>query len=113
MSAHVVTRSGSEYRVTGAEYLGDRASCTNGPLWEVHAERMHDGRPVYWYEATAPVVALRFCDPSSPCATVRAGLGCYGHELRAEVPRACFCPDDCGCRHTWRPNVCGCRAHLN
>lgn len=86
MSAHIVERCGTEYVVTGAEYLGDRASITNGPLWEVHAVRAHDGRPCYWHESTAPVVALVTCDPSAPCAPMRAGVGCYGHELRATAP---------------------------
>jgi hypothetical protein len=81
--AHVVTRSGVEYVVTGATYLGDRASCVNGPLWEVHARRMHDDAGAYWHESTAPVIGLRTCDPSAPCPTMRAGLGCYLHEIRA------------------------------
>ena len=39
----------AEYRVTGAAYLGDRASCVKGPLWEVRGERMYDGDGAYMH----------------------------------------------------------------
>ena len=33
-------------------------------------------------------------------------------EQRLLLLRAgCMCPDDCNCRHPWRTNYCGCKAH--
>jgi hypothetical protein len=35
----------------------------------------------------------------------------YAAKARAADSSRCGCPDDCGCRRSWRVNYCGCKAH--